>query len=213
MISNNRGAKSARQSWPHITKTKAVAFFVLVVGSLLYLKTVVYPPVPPWEEHHQAGLTAYIEKNYSEAEKQFKAALTEAEQLSPDDWRLIQTLSNLAEVYRFQSKYSQATRYFQRLVEIDEKKFGREHPNVAAHLNNLAGNYRAQGMLAEAEPLYKRALDIWEKNLGPDNSLTLFALKNYVDLLQEMGRGGEAESYQSRLKAIQPQKTIDLPAH
>ena len=188
-----------------MTKTKALALFVLVVGSLLYLKTVLYPPVPPWEGHHQAGLAAYKEKNYSEAEKQFKAALTEAEKFSTDDWRLIQTLSNMAEVFRFQSKYSQATRYFQRLVEIDEKKFGRDHPNVAAHLNNLAGNYRAQGMLAEAEPLYKRALDIWEKNLGPDNSLVLFALKNYVDLLHQMGRDAEVRSYQSRLKASQLQ--------
>ncbi len=127
-----------------MTKTKAIAIFVLVVGSLLYLKTVLYLPVPPWEEHHQAGLTAYRGKNYSEAEKQFKAALTEAEKLSTDDWRLTQTLSNLAEVYRFQSKYSQAEPYFKRLVEINEESFGPNHPNVAAHLNNLAGNYRAQ---------------------------------------------------------------------
>ena len=189
-----------------MTKTKAAAIFVLVVGSLLYLKTVLYPPVPPWEEAHQAGLTAYNNKNYPEAEKQFQTALKEAEKFSTDDWRLTQTLSNLAEIYRIQSKYSQATLYFRRLVEINEESFGPDHPNVAAHLNNLAGNYRAQGMLVEAEPLYKRSLNIWEKNLESDNSLVLFALKNYVDLLREMGRDAEVERYQSRLKAIQPQK-------
>lgn len=181
-----------------MTKTKAIALFVLVVGSLLYLKSVLYPPVPPWEAHHQAGLTAYRGKNYPEAEKQFKAALMEAEKLSTDDGRLTQTLSNLAEVYRFQSKLSQAEPYFQRLLEISEKSFGLDHPNVAAHLNNMAENYRAQGKLAEAEPLYKRALDIWEKNLGPDNALTLFALKNYVDLLHEMGRDAETERYSTQ---------------
>jgi len=192
---------------PIMTKTKAVAIFVLVVGSLLYLKSVLYPPTHPWEKHHQAGLTAYRGKNYSQAEKQFKAALTEAEKLSADDERLTVTLGNLAEVYRFQSKHSQATPYFKRLVEINKVGFGPDHPNVAAHLNNLAGNYRAQGKLTEAEPLYKRSLDIWEKNLGPDNSLVLFALKNYVDLLQDMGRNAEVESYQSRLKASQPQQS------
>ena len=190
-----------------MTKTKTIAIFVLVVGSLLYLKTVLYPPVSPWEKHHQAGVTAYRGGNYSDAEKQFKAALTETEKLSTDDWRLTKTLGNLAEVYRFQSKYSQATPYFQRLLEISEASFGPDHPNVAAHLNNLAGNYQAQGMLAEAAPLYKRALDIWERNLGPDNPLVLFALKNYVGLLHQMGRDAEVESYQSRLKAIQPQKS------
>lgn len=188
-----------------MTKTKALAIFVLVAGTLLYLKSVLYPPVPPWEERHQAGLTAYRGVDFPEAEKQFKAALTEAEKLPPDDWRLTLTLSNLAEVYRLQSKHSQATPYFKRLVEISEKSFGPDHPNVAAHLNNLAGNYRAQGKLAEAEPLYRRALDIWEKSLGPDNSLVLFALKNYVDILHQMGRDAEAASYQSRLQATQPQ--------
>lgn len=190
-----------------MTKTKAIAIFVLVAGTLLYLKSVLYPPVSPWEKHHQTGLAAYRNKNYLEAEEQFKAALAEAEKFSNDDWRLAQTLSNLAEIYRFQSKYSEATPYFQRLVEISEESFGPDHPNVAAHLNNLAGNYRARGMLAEAEPLYKRALDIWERNLGPDNPLVLFALKNYVDLLHQMGRDAEVKSYQPRLKASQPQKS------
>jgi len=182
-----------------MTKTKAIAIFVLVAGSLLYLKSVLYPPVPPWEEHHQAGLKAYRTKNYSEAEKQLKAALVETKPFSSDDPRLTLTLSNLAEVYRFQSKYSEATPYLQRLVNISETNFGPDHPNVAAHLNNLAENYRAQGKLAEAEPLYKRTMDIWGKNLGPDNSLVLFALKNYVDLLHQMGHDAEAETYQSRL--------------
>lgn len=189
----------------NMTKTKAVALFVLVAGCLLYLKSVLYPPLPPWEKAHQAGLAAYQEKNYAEAEKQFKIALTEAEQLTAEDWRLSQTLSNLAEIYRFQSKYPQAEPYLKRLVEINEESFGSDHPNVAAHLNNLAGNYRAQGKLAEAEPLYKRSLDIWEKSLGTENPLTHFALKNYVDLLQEMGRDAEVKRYQSRLQAATPE--------
>lgn len=188
-----------------MTKTKAIALFVIVAGTLLYLKSVLYPPVPPWEAHHQAGMTAYQEKNYPEAEKQFKAALAEAEKFSNDDWRLTLTLENLAELYRLQSKFPPATPYLKRLVEINEETFGPDHPNVAAHLNNLATNYRAQGMRAEAAPLYKRSLEIWEKSLGPDNSLVLFALKNYVDVLQEMGRDAEAKSYQSRLQAAQPQ--------
>jgi len=188
-----------------MTKTKVVALFVLVVGSLFYLKTVLYPTAPPWEMAHQAGLTAYANKTYPEAEKQFLIALKEAEKFPTDDWRLTQTLSNMAEIYRIQSKYSQATPYFRRLVEISEESLGPDHPNVAAHLNNLARNFRVQGMLVEAEPLYKRSLDIWEKNLEPDNSLVLFALKNYVALLKEMGRDAEVERYQSRLKNVRPQ--------
>ncbi len=185
-----------------MTRIKIIALIVLVVGSLLYLKTVLYPPIPPWEAAHQAGLAAYRNKDYPAAEKQFQAALKEAEKFSTDDWRLSQTLSNLAEVYRNQSKHSQATLYFRRLVEISEERYGPDHSNVAAHLNNLAGNLRVQGKLDEAEPLYRRSLAIWEKHLGLDNSLVVFALKNYVALLQEMDRDAEAKRLQSRLKGI-----------
>ena len=188
-----------------MTKTKAIAIFVLVVGSLLYFKSELYPPLSTWEVNHKSGLTAYRGGHHSEAEKHFKAALVEAEQFATDDQRLILTLGNLAELYRFQDKHSEATPYFQRLLKNSEKNLGPDHSNVAAHLNNLAGNYRALGKLAEAEPLYKRAFEIWEKILGPDNSLVLFALKNYVDLLLQMGRDAEAESYQSRLTDTSPQ--------
>ncbi len=184
-----------------MTKTKAIAIFVIIVGTLLYLKTVLYPPLPPWEEHHQAGLTAHQKKDFPQAEKHFKAALNEAETFSPDDWRLTLTLGNLAENYRLQARYAEAEPYFKRALEIDEQVYGPDHPNVAAHLNNLAHNYHVQDRLAEAEPLYKRALDIWEKILGPNDALVLFALKNYVDLLHEMGRDAEAESYSTRLQA------------
>ena len=184
---------------PFMTKTKAIAIFVIVVGSLLYLKTVLYPPVPPWEQFHNAGITASRSKDYLEAEKQYKAALKEAETFPLDDWRLTRTLGNLAENYRIQGKHVQAEPHFKRALEIDEQVYGSDHPNVASHLNNLAGNYQALGKLAEAEPLFKRAWTIWEKTLGPDNDLVLFALKRYVDLLHEMGRGAEAERLGARL--------------
>ena len=189
-----------------MNKTKIVALLVLVVGTLLYLKTVLYPPFPPWEEAHQAGFTAFRDKNYLEAEKQFVIALNETREFSIDDWRLTQTLSNLAEIYRVQAKHSQATPHYRRLVEISEEISGQDHPSTAAHLNNLAGNFRAQGMPEKAEPFYKRSLEIWEKKLGPDSSLVHFALNNYVAVLRELGRNTEVKQYQSRMKEIDEQK-------
>jgi tetratricopeptide (TPR) repeat protein len=183
-----------------MTKTKAIALFVAVVGSLLYFKTVFFPPAKGWEELNKAGLAAYGEKDYAEAEKQLLAALGEAEKFAIDDTRLTLSLNNLTEIYRVQAKYVDAEPYIKRSLENAEKIYGPEHSNVAANLNNLAGNYRAQGMYTEAEPLSKRALDIWEKTLGPENPLVQFALESYADLLRKMGRDAEAESYDARIK-------------
>jgi len=194
-VSNQRNRKRAGMS-----KTKAIAIAVIILGTSLYIKTSLYPPLPPWEEHHQAGLTAFRKKDFPQAEKHFKLALKEAETFSPEDWRLTMTLGNLAENYRVQGKHAESEPYLKQALEIAEQVYGPDHPSVAAHLNNLASNYRMQGQLVEAEPLYKRTLDIWEISLGPENELVLFALKNYADLLHEMGRDAEAERFRARLK-------------
>ena len=194
-------------------KTRAIALFVAVAGSLLYLKTVYFSPAKNWEDYNQAGLAAYGKKDYAEAEKQLAAALKEAEKFPLGDSRLTLSLNNLMEIFRVQAKYAKAEPYIKRSLEIAEKIYGPENLNVAAHLNNLAGNYRDRGMYAEAEPLSKRALDIWEKGFGRDDPMVIFALKSYVDLLRRMGRDAEAESYEVRIKPNQPNSSGANPVN
>ena len=66
-------------------------------------------------------------------------------------------------------RYPEATEIAKRSLSFAEKKFGPNHPLVAATLNNLAELYRAQGLYPEAEPLYQRSLAIREKALGPNH--------------------------------------------
>ena len=187
-----------------MTKARAIALFVAVVGSLLYLKPILFSPTKDWESYNKAGLAAYGKKDYAEAEKQLAAALRKAEKFPNDDPNLTLSLNNLAEIYRAQGKHAEAELYIKRSLAIAEKIYGPENPNVASHLNNLAGNYRDRVMYAEAEPLSKRALDIWEKAFWGDHPLVIFALKSYADLLRRMGRDAEAESYEARIKPNQP---------
>ncbi|MEE8280653.1 MAG: hypothetical protein V3R55_08130, partial [Alphaproteobacteria bacterium] len=51
-----------------------------------------------WQSHMDAGVEAYLQNNYTEAEKQFAAAAREAEQFGPESPRLATTLNSLAEV-------------------------------------------------------------------------------------------------------------------
>ena len=71
------------------------------------------------------------------------------------------------DLYR-KGNYERAVELGKRALEVAEKNFGPDHPDVATSLNNLALLYVAQGQYAEAEPLYKRSLAILEKALGPD---------------------------------------------
>ncbi len=122
-----------------------------------------------WEEHINAGMEAYQLGDNQEAEKQFFAAVGEAEKFGPEDPRLAQSLNNLAGLYNSQGKYAEAEPLYRRALAIAEATLGPEHPNVAPGINNLGALYLAQGKYAEAEPLFQRSLAIWEKALGPEH--------------------------------------------
>ncbi len=98
-----------------------------------------------WEKSIAAGMEAYQQARYGEAERQFKAALREAENFGEQDPRFATSLNNLAELYRAQGNYTEAEPLYKRSLAIIEKVLGPEHPNVATSLNNLALLYDTQG--------------------------------------------------------------------
>ncbi|MCH6577531.1 MAG: tetratricopeptide repeat protein, partial [Proteobacteria bacterium] len=148
----------------------SVRSFTLSVLAVLWLcSATAFAQVEPWQSHMDAGVQAYQQGNYPEAEKQLVGALKEAEEFGPQDPRLATSLNNLAELYRAQGRYAEAEPLYKRALAIDEKALGPEHPDVATNLNNLAALYDDQGRYAEAEPLHKRALAIYEKALGPEH--------------------------------------------
>ena len=63
-------------------------------------------------------------------------------------------------------EYDRAVVVAKKALEVAEKDFGPNHPNVVQSLTNLAGLYSAQGRHDEAEKLNKRALAIKGKTLS-----------------------------------------------
>jgi len=92
-----------------------------------------------------------------------------------------------------------------RALEIDEKSFGENHPNVARDLNNLAQLLQATNRFAEAEPLMRRALKIDEKSLGENHPRVAIDLNNLTQLLQATNRFAEAEPLMRRALTIDEQ--------
>lgn len=79
------------------------------------------------------------------------------------------TLRSEAKRLRAVGQYDGATVVAKKVLVIDEKALGPDHPDVATSLDNLAVLYCVQGQYALAQPLHKRALAIREKVLGPDH--------------------------------------------
>ncbi len=106
---------------------------------------------------------------------------------------LVNSLNNLAALYRALSAYDKAAPLLVRALDIQEKSLGPMHPNVAASLNNLAALYEAQGEYGKAEPLYVRVLGIREKVLGPMHPDVAQSLNDLGTLYREQGAYGKAE--------------------
>ena len=117
-----------------------------------------------WDKYAEAGEKAYEQGEYAEAEKQFTAALKEAENFGEQDPRLATSLNNLALSIHDQGKYAEAEPLYKRAIAIDEKALGPEHPNVAMSLENYAALLRKTNRDAEAAKMEARAQAIRAKH-------------------------------------------------
>jgi tetratricopeptide (TPR) repeat protein len=125
---------------------------------------------------------------------------------------LAESLNNLAELYYFQGRYSEAEPLFQQALEIRQRLFSGDHIDVAASLNNLAYLYLSKGRYAEAEPLYRQALEMRQRLFSGDHPDVASSLNNLAYLYNSQGRYSEAEPlYRQALEMTQRLFSGDYP--
>jgi tetratricopeptide (TPR) repeat protein len=102
----------------------------------------------------------------------------------------------------FIGNYAEAESYLRKALQIKEKTFGHEHPEIARILSRLAATYVARNCYVEAEALYQWSLEI-ENNYGnPDRPRLAATLKDYAAMLRQTGRHSEAADLEQRAAAI-----------
>ncbi len=142
---------------------------------------------------------------YDEAADLYQRALTILER-DTDKNRpyVIDTLSNLARTYEFQSRYVEAVELRKRAVSLGEANTGRDKGvGLANSLNDLGMAYYLLGRLAEAEPLFERALMIRESAVGRSSRDFAISLNNLARVYERLGRYDDAEVLHRRAIAIQ----------
>src|ERR1700694_2641591 len=82
-----------------------------------------------WEKEYADGKAAYAAGNYREAEKQLKAAYKSTREFASNDPKLLNTLNDLAQVYRAESKYQDAEPLMDRYLTLRERFLGKYHPD------------------------------------------------------------------------------------
>ncbi len=116
-----------------------------------------------WEKDIVAGMQAYQQGRYAQAEKSWLAALEQAKKFGDENAPLGVSLNNLANLYHAQGKYAEAEPLYRRSLAIRETALGSEHPDVATTLESYAVLLREAGRTAEADGLEERARAIRAK--------------------------------------------------
>ena len=145
------------------------------------------------------GSEAHTQGRYQDAVEHFSKVY----KLSPDDPVILSWYGNSLYVV---GKYTEAESLYHRALEISEKHWGPEHPNISAILNLLAGLLQDQDRYPEAEQLYRRALEIREKKLGSENEYTGISYGNLGGVLITQGKYAEAEQLLRRALQIHEQQ-------
>ncbi|MGD9682330.1 MAG: tetratricopeptide repeat protein [Candidatus Obscuribacterales bacterium] len=124
-----------------------------------------------WTLHSQKGVTAYKELRYGEADREFRAALVEAEKFGPDDIRLAQTLTNLGVLLEFRGHLDKAQPLFERAVKIKQKTLGPFNTDTVDSASSLCIFYLKRKQTAKAHQLCDRIIEYGEKQVAELNNL------------------------------------------
>ncbi len=140
---------------------------------------------------------------YSEAVELFENAVTGyQEALGGDHEYTVIALKNLLSLNQGLDRAEQVVAVQRRILGIQERTMGADHPQRAQRLNSLAFYLHQRGDHQAALPYYQQALAIRERSLGAEHADTALSLNNLAFLLEDLGRPEEALPHYLRGLAI-----------
>lgn len=157
---------------------------------------------PLWESHVEDGRTAARERRFSEAEREFIAAIGSLTVVQGNESRLVSSLNELAMLYSAGGRHNAAEETLGKALAFSEGRSGESHPDTLMTLQNLAAIHANQGHYDVAEGLYRRALTLWEKSFGKDHPAITTCLESLSRVYDRLGRPEDARALRTRANAV-----------
>ncbi len=169
----------------------------------------VYAAAPEltWEIYHRHGKDNFQNGNYDVALKDFQKARELAEKFPENDPRLGKTLNNLATVYDYLGKYSDACTSAELSVKNAEKLMPPEDPTLMKRLDFLATLYLKTNQFTKSQTASERYLKYVEKTRSKDDKECARVLDNIVVSLHALKKNEEAEPLAKRALLITERTT------
>jgi len=136
----------------------------------------------------------FVSGRYDESYKILKRAEKWIDSIS-ETKEASEYFNHMGRIYHFQGNINSALKFFEQALKIDEKIFGKDHPNVARVLNNIAMVLQDKGDLEAALQYLNRALEINERVFEKDPHNVARVLNNIALILKDKGDPGTALQY------------------
>ncbi len=111
-------------------------------------------------------------------------------------------LASLGAVHQDLGDKAQALPLLQRSLELRERAFGPDHPEVATAVNDLGNLLGSLGEYTEARPLLERAMILRERSLGPNHPALGRSLAGLANTYRATGDLQQARTLHERALAI-----------
>jgi tetratricopeptide (TPR) repeat protein len=194
-------------------RTASVCFrLLLLIGAALL--SACYPPtalrqpddeIRMWE-HLSSGKEALRRGDYTNAEKEFKRAVSIVEKIRVGRGALIEAYYGLAQVYEARQQFDEAERAYQKRIELGELDRADGNRIDATYLailyDNLATFYLRVGRPKDARPIYVKSIELLEATYGHKYHRVAEKLEMYSVLFRVQGDEVEAAKIDDKLKRI-----------
>ena len=117
------------------------------------------------------------------------------------------TLDVLAGLRMQQGRAREAEALLLQSLDILQKAFGEDHPNLLPPIHALASYYGGKNEWSRAEPLLAHAVRIAEARLGDEHPATPNILDSHGNVLEHLGRLDEAQADRTRATALRKMQT------
>jgi tetratricopeptide (TPR) repeat protein len=114
---------------------------------------------------------------------------------NPETKEAVEYFDQSGKINYLKGDINTALNYFKQALKIDEKVFGKDHPNVATDVNNIAVVLQDKGELEAALQYLQKALEIDEKVLGKNHPKVASDVNNIAMVLKDKGDTEAALQY------------------
>ena len=164
------------------------------------------------------GRLRWKQGRLDESEAAYRRALAIDERVSLDSAQMARDLMGLAVVQWDRKRLPEAEALMERSIDVQTRRLGPEHSDLAPALNNLGALYWTTGRYTDALPLYERVRKTFERTLDASHPELAVVYSNLAETYWKLGRFDEAEPLfrralaikESRLSAGNPSLAITL---